>query len=372
MQDSDSRPPRDTIGATRHALESERIFSRTWAYAGLTSDIESSDDYLRIPVAGHDVIVQNLGGRPRAFINACSHRHSLIHTEPRGRRPLVCPYHGWAYDHEGIPTRIPSREEFPEVMANPKAFGLRSVALDCAGKFIFVKVEPGGPGLAEFLGEAANFLEKVSGSLVRPLDEFSTTMNCNWKIALENSLEGYHVPMVHRSTIAASDLFSSLDLSVDRNPPRPAADHSVAFDRVNQHWLRRWRRFSAQMGTWPFSFDHYVHQLVFPMLTVTSFLGYSFHIQRFHPDAHDATTVHSRIFASGFEGQTERGRRTAEILFSQNIEFTRQVFEEDRRACERVHAGMGQATAPAHFADVQEKRVADFRNTYRRLLGPLD
>ena len=367
MQNIDSEPPRNYVSPGRYSLEIEHLFSRAWVFAGLTGEVAKPDDFLRVPVAGSDVIVHNAGGTLRAFINACSHRHSLIHTEARGHRPLVCPYHGWAYDRNGAPTRIPAPKDFPQVTANPGAWSLKSVELDQAGQFLFVRITPGGPGLAEFLGETGAFLENVSGSLDRPLDEFRSTIHANWKLVIENSLEGYHVPMVHRSTLGANQQFSreAVDI-IDHLVP---SGHSFMTNGANARWLKRWQTHAAETGSWPFSFNHYVHRLVFPMLTVTSFLGYSFHIQRFHPDAHDATGVHSRIYASAFSGQTERGRRTMEAIFRENIDFTRRIFEEDRRACETTHAGVLQSSSPAVFGSTLEQRVADFRRTYLKALG---
>lgn len=350
------------VSAGRFTLETERLFTRQWMFAGLAGEIASADDYLRIPVAGHDVIIHNLAGELRAFINVCSHRHSLIHTEPRGHRPLVCPYHGWVYDRSGAPSRIPAPEDFPRIAANPSAYRLRAVELDRAGDFLFVRLSPGGPALAEFLGEAFEFLARVSGSLDRPLDEFHATINANWKLVIENSLEGYHVPMVHRNTLGANQQFSrnSEDITDHLVP----SGHSFMTNAANQRWLRRWQTYAADVGNWPFSFTHYVHRLVFPMLTVTSFLGYSFHIQRFHPESHNATSVHSRIYSSRHSGRSERGERTMDAIYRENIAFTRRIFEEDRRACETTHAGVLQAHSPAVFGNTLEQRVEHFRNTY--------
>ena len=362
MHDIASEPPCNYVSPARFSAETGRIFDRNWMFAGLACEIGAPDDFLRIPVADRDVIIHNIRGELRAFINSCSHRHSLIHTESHGHRPLVCPYHGWVYDLDGAPSRIPEKENFPQVIANPDAFRLKAVELDRAGEFLFVRIEPGGPSLADFLGEAGEFLSNVSGSLDRPLDEFRSTINANWKLVIENSLEGYHVPMVHRNTLGANQQFSrDTEDITDHLVP---SGHSFMTNRANARWLKRWQSYAADTGTWPFSFNHYVHRLVFPMLTVTSFLGYSFHIQRFHPDAHDRTSVHSRIYSSKHAGRTDRGVRTMEAIYRENIDFTRRIFEEDRRACETTHAGVLQSHSPAVFASTLEQRVAHFRSTY--------
>src|SRR4051812_48661991 len=117
--------PRHYCDADIFALERERIFSRSWIFAGLASEVSALNDYLRVQIAGKDVIVQNCSGTLRAFANVCSHRHSQIHEDSCGNRPLVCRYHGWRYDDNGIPMGIPGMENFPQVCARPKDFALQ-------------------------------------------------------------------------------------------------------------------------------------------------------------------------------------------------------------------------------------------------------
>ena len=183
--------------------ECEGLFAHNWIFAGLATDIPASNDFFRVPMFNRDVVVQNFHGEPHAFINSCSHRHSQIQHEIRGNRPLVCPYHGWAYDKRGVPTGIPRREEFPEVCANPEAYRLHSVDLERAGNFLFLRLGGDGADLREFLGEAHGFLESVSEGMDRSLDEVEASVGANWKLVIENSLEGYHVPLVHRNSLAA-------------------------------------------------------------------------------------------------------------------------------------------------------------------------
>ena len=344
--------------------ERAQLFGKEWIFAGLANELALNNDYIRVPHMGRDVIVQNCKGILRAFLNSCSHRHSQIHVQPRGNRPMVCPYHGWAYDDRGVPTGIPCREEFPDVCANPQAFRLHELELARAGQFIFLRESDGGADLRTFLGEAFMFLEQVSAALGETLDETFGTVRANWKIVIENSLEGYHVPLVHRGSLDAIAQLSREMGAVQDFLPR--SGHSYMHNKASASWLKRWTPMRQNIGSWPFEFDHYVHQLVFPILTVTSFLGYSFHIQRFHPDAVDSTTVHSRICASTFTNQTERGSRILANLFRENVDFTHRIFEEDRGACERVQAGSLSATRNSVLASKLEQRVADFRHTYDR------
>lgn len=355
---------RDQVSAASFERECAGLLASTWTYAGMADEVARHNDFLRLLVAGVDLLIQNFNGQLRAFINSCSHRHSLIHTEPHGNRALVCPYHGWAYDERGAPTGIPLRQEFPQVCADPDAWRLDPVELARAGDFLFVRLKTGGEPLESFLGDAFGFLEQVSAALDRTLDDFRSTIRANWKIVIENSLEGYHVPLVHRETLGRISQFSRERTDIiDHLVPQ---GHSYMTNLAHARWLARWQGYENDLGQWPFRFEHYVHRLVFPILTVTSFLGYSFHVQRFQPDAHDSTTVHSRIYSTRFSGQTERGARIIDTIYRENVDFTRRIFEEDRRACELTHAGSLQATRPSVLAASLEQRIADFRRTCAR------
>ena len=347
--------------------EQEGLFSGQWIYAGLSNRLRNHNDFIRVRLVKRDIIIQNLHGTLRAFLNICSHRYSTIHDQPCGNRSLTCPYHGWHYDAQGLPVGIPCKEDFPKVTADPHSYKLQDLELALAGDFIFLRANKGGDDLKSFLGDAFVFLEQVSAGLGELLDSQQSNIQANWKLVIENSLEGYHVPLVHRESLAKASQIQFSQEAIDSIDHFPETGHNYVHNAASKKWLHKWGKFQQDIGTWPFMFDHYVHRLVFPNLTVTSFLGYSFHIQSFNPDDVNSTTVHSSIYSSRFEGQTLRGQRIMQSIYNENVEFTHIIFEEDKLACERTHQGAAQAFRPSVLAESLEARVADFRATYHRL-----
>jgi choline monooxygenase len=361
--------PHHYVDQTHFDAERDRLFSRLWIYAGLRSEVAQPNDYLVVTVGGRSVIVQNCSGKLKAFINSCSHRHARIQEHARGHRRLVCPYHGWAYDDEGRPAGIPGRDNFPQVTAQPDRFALRRVDLDCAGQFIFVRIEPQGTPLRAFLGHVWDFLLRTSEGLHEEMDHFEDSLAANWKLAIENALEGYHVPMVHRGTLGAITQFSPKQDDVTDHMPVENG-HSYMTNKAETGWLERWKRYERALGHWPFNFDHYIHQLVFPNLTITSFMGYSFHIQRFQADAVGKTTVHSSIYSVKCDGQTPQGASIMKAVYEEGRRFTRKVFDEDKRVCELVQHGVRDAGRRAVLASVAEKRIAHFQRFYLAAMEP--
>ena len=362
-----SNKPLHYVSPEEFKKEQSHLFSRTWIFVGMANEIPDANDYVRTNISGRDIIVQNCGGTIRAFLNACSHRHARIHEAPCGNRKLICPYHGWSYDDKGVPTGIPAKDNFPDVCANPTQFALRQFEVAQAGHFMFVRLSPGGPDLKSHLGHAHEFLVNASAGLNRNMDEFQGTIAANWKVVIENALEGYHVGMVHRATLGAIRQLSARKQDIVDHLPSDSG-HSYMINRANEEWLGKWRRYEHALGRWPFKFDHYVHQLIFPNLTVTSFMGYSFHIQHFQPDAVGRTTVRSRIYSVHCEDQNAKGESIMRTVYDEGRRFTRKVFGEDQRVCELTYLGIQDADRPAILADHLEKRIAHFQQAYRKAM----
>ena len=355
--------------ATVFEAEQGQLFARTWLFAGLLNEIGSEGSYLRIRLAGRDLLLRNHEGNIRAFANVCSHRHAQLCSIRQGRGALRCPYHGWVYNAEGIPVGMPFKEQFPEVLANPSAFRQPEYDVGIAGAFVFVRFQTGSLSLKEHLGDLAfAFLSRVSVSSGPALDSFERSVPANWKTVVENALEGYHVPIVHPRTLGAADGMATGYDAVVENFDSPR--HSYMTKLAEPDWLQKWQRKAKQIGKWPFRFDHYIHYLIFPNLTVTSFLGYSFHVQRFDPLALDSTSVESRILASTFDGQTEVGRRMMEHIYREGIDFTHRVFDEDAAICAAVNTGLRQASAKAILAKEYELRVLHFQRAYQGSMAP--
>ena len=349
-------------------VERRTLFGAAWVFAAMRSEVALDGDFVRVALAGSELIVRNSRGVVRAFANVCSHRHSRLCLEPRGNGPMRCPYHGWVYSHEGIPVGIPFKDQFPQVLADPAGFRLQEHVTDCIGDFIFVRMAAEGVSLVEYLGATAlAFLQGVSSGAGDLLDEFAKEVPANWKIVVENSLEGYHVPVVHSRTLGAADGMAAGYEAVNEDFASPR--HSSMTKRAEAGWLGKWSRMSRAIGDWPFRFDHYIHYLIFPNLTITSFLGYSFHVQRFDPLNHLATQVHSRILSSRFSGQTEAGRRMIAKMHADGIDFTHRVFAEDLTVCASVQSGMSQAARPALLAADHERRVLHFQQAYLAALA---
>jgi carnitine monooxygenase subunit len=182
-------------------LEYDRIFHRTWQYAGVADDATEPGGYFtsragRIPV----VVVRGRDGELRAFANVCRHRGHEVVSGCGRRETLQCPYHAWTYDLDGTLRAAPRSDR--EDGFDRGEWGLRRLRVDTLGRLVFVNADPAAPPLAEFLGDLPRDLLEAG----LDIDSFEyrgrsreLVIDANWKIVVENFLECYHCPVAHKS-----------------------------------------------------------------------------------------------------------------------------------------------------------------------------
>jgi phenylpropionate dioxygenase-like ring-hydroxylating dioxygenase large terminal subunit len=179
-------------------LESERIFARTWQYAGRADRVAKPGDFFtcfagQIPI----VVVRDTEGVLRGFVNVCRHRGHLIASGDGNRKSLQCPYHAWTYDLDGTLRKAPRSEREPDF--DMKGFSMLQVATEAWGPLVFVNPDPEAGPLADALGPlpghvAASGLE-LDRLRFRVRNDWE--IECDWKIAIENYLECYHCAVAH-------------------------------------------------------------------------------------------------------------------------------------------------------------------------------
>lgn len=191
-------------------MEHETWLDRTWMMAGRAHDIPEPGDM--VPVHGQPFfLVRGKDRVIRAFHNACRHRgHELVSEPCSKRRRIVCPYHKWTYDLDGRLMATPyfaggRDEKHPDL--NYDEYGLKPVRCELWENWIMINVDGNAGPLEEFVHPLAELYSDVDFSNLKHLTTVSKLpLPVNWKIATENNIEPYHVPMVHTETAAGQPL----------------------------------------------------------------------------------------------------------------------------------------------------------------------
>jgi phenylpropionate dioxygenase-like ring-hydroxylating dioxygenase large terminal subunit len=145
--------------------------------------------------------VRDRDGRARVFRNACRHRGVSLVEGSGCSRVLVCPYHGWTYRLDGSLAHVPHDDGFPDLDTSSR--GLVEVAsTEVDGLIVIDGVEPGADTPASAMAaltDGSPWRDKLVPA-TRLLDVRARVGAMNWKVLVEQFLEGYHIRSTHRET----------------------------------------------------------------------------------------------------------------------------------------------------------------------------
>ena len=336
--------------------EKEQIFSKIWQFACFDDELMNDGDYITLELFGLSIVLRNFSGAIKAFQNVCLHRFSKICIEKHGNGPLKCPYHGWTYNHNGEPYAIPGRK----LLQNDDVNQARLKHFDVAkiGKFVFIRLSPEGLPLDKFINaETRDLLHTVSEAIGEKIDTNIMTVDANWKINIENTLEDYHVRNVHPeslwkvgindSTFTCSAYHSSTTMKFELKLNSSSVISKVYADR-------------------PWHIEDYFHQLIFPNLTIASAFGATISIQQFLPLSNSSTQFISHVFST----RLPKKDHPVVTAFNDNVvTFNRKVFLEDKQICESVQKGIQQMDDAQGYLTGLEERVWFFEHTYMNFLS---
>ncbi len=245
---SETIPSAWYVDADFHAFDRKVVLERSWQYVGPASRVAEPGTFVSDIVAGNPVVaVRDRAGRLRAFYNVCKHRGGPLVTTPCGAaRMLQCQYHGWTYRLDGMLRGVP-RFDRTELF-DKRDYGLTEIAVGIWEGLLFVCLRPDetppladimqgireritgvdpaarvpAPGAADVLapGAAADYTsrempakEKSAPESLAPESQAPNALydlasftyaardvyavKANWKVYVDNYLEGYHLPLVH-------------------------------------------------------------------------------------------------------------------------------------------------------------------------------
>src|SRR2546423_596515 len=189
-------------------LEQETVFSRSWQVAARADQFNKHGDYVTTEIAGEPiVIVRGSDDEVRGFFNVCRHHAAAVMTDAEGHaNQMRCPYHGWTYSLEG---ELKGTPDFNDVCGFDRLEnGLLPVEIASWEKWIFARLANNSTqSLEDFLGhDLIDQIQAIGPNNLRWFERRRYTLNCNWKVFVDNYLDGgYHVPHLHKGLDSVLD-----------------------------------------------------------------------------------------------------------------------------------------------------------------------
>jgi phenylpropionate dioxygenase-like ring-hydroxylating dioxygenase large terminal subunit len=334
-------------------VEMARLIRPSWQIVCHANEIAEAGEWRTLEILGESILViRGDDGTARAFANVCRHRGSrLVDGEAGCAKRLTCPYHAWTYASDGRLVGVPQREDYPGL--DPASLGLAPVALENWRGFLFVRLEGGGPSVAEMMAphesEVAPHrfedLQAIGRITMRPRD-------VNWKNVADNYSDGLHIKVAHPglTRLFGGDYRIEAGAHVDRMSgelvERPSSNLS---ERAYQALLpaeagRTWLYFKL----WPnVAIDIYPDQVDF---------------MHFVPVGPTRTMIREVSYALPGAG---RAMRAARYL---NWRINRRVNDEDTALIRRVQQGMASSLYAPGPLGRSEVCLRSFARKLRRLI----
>jgi choline monooxygenase len=322
--------------------ENRRVFGTTWQLAGRAEQVAEAGQFFTATLADEPLlIVRGNDGELRAMSNVCRHRAGPI-AEGEGKRPVLqCRYHGWTYALDGQLLKTP---EFDGVEGFDRAgCTLPRFRAEVWNGLVFVCLDPAAPPLADFLGELVSMLARRDYRGFRLAERKEWLLDCNWKVYVDNYLEGYHIPIVHPGLFREIDYPSyrtetrgnfSIQIAPLKRPDRIAS--SASDDEVDYFWLFP----NLMLNVYPDNFSTNLIVPAGPNRTLTIFEWFF----------KDPDAVRARIADT--------------VAFSDEIQL------EDIHICEAVQRGLRSTTYESgRYSPQMENGVHHFHQLYVRAMG---
>ena len=320
---SASTPPSEWYTDARILAEENRhVFGRTWQLAGRTEQVAQPGQYFTATVGDEPVVVvRGADERLRAFSNVCRHRAGPVATGAgHCRGAFKCGYHGWSYALDG---RLVGTPEFEGVEDwSKEANGLPEFSVETWGALVFVNPDRDCAPLADTLEDIPARVARVFKSDLSEMQLAARKdwyMDCNWKVYVDNYLEGYHIPVVHPSLnreidYAKYETETRRFYSIQHSPIREVEDARLRRGETSDEPEAQfyWIFPNLMLNVYP---DNYSTNLIVPL------------------GAERTLTVFEWYFRDAENQEVqERVRRT--------IDFSDEIQIEDIRICEDVQRGL--------------------------------
>lgn len=187
--------------------ELKQIFGRAWNFMCHESQLAKPGSFLMNYIGEDEVIVvRDRKEQINVLLNTCPHRgNTVCRAELGTTKSFFCSYHGWNYDLDGRLIAIPGEDTFYRNEIDKTEWGLTAAAkVESYRGFVFATLDSDAPPLNEYLGWVGKLgidFMLVDGDIEFLDGIHKNRVQCNWKIAVDNLYDWYHVNVSHGSAM---------------------------------------------------------------------------------------------------------------------------------------------------------------------------
>jgi len=327
------------------ALEKEHIFKKEWQLIGHVDQLREPGSYLTRIIGGNPLIFVRDEGledewQIRGFYNVCKHRGGPLCVKRGTRSVLQCAYHGWTYKMDGTLRGVP---QFAHVdLFDKDDFGLEPVRTEVWEGLIFATLAKESKPLDEIVAGIAERISPISLRDMKFHQRISYTIACNWKVYVDNYLEGYHIPIVH------PELAKLLD-------------YSQYVTELGEWYSLQYSPFSSASADNPYQAEDgkAFYYFVYPNFMFNILPG-RMQLNIVEPKGVSECVVHFDYYYTDLEKAASTGLIESDLAYSEEIQ------REDIEVCEAVQLGLGSdAYERGRYSVQRESGVWHFHDRIR-------
>jgi choline monooxygenase len=323
------------------AHEKEKIFYNKWTAIGVGTSIPKIGDakpynLLGIPL----ILIRDKNMDVRVFHNVCSHRgFKLLDKTCKLKNVIRCPYHSWAYDFNGQLVATPhigGLNNHKSTNFNKTKSNLKEVKTKLWMDIVFVNINSNELDFDQYIKPLeerwSKFINKDDQKLIVKSDDygyFSLEVKTNWKFAIENYCESYHLPTIHPELNKISNINDHYH--IQGLPNRFAGQGSKKYDQIVKG-----NKIFDTFPNWEKSMlknSEYI--ALFPNVMIGLHVDH-FYVFWLEPLAMNKTKEHMQMYYVGEE--SANGEQLKEMR-KQNLKFWKDVMLEDINVVEGMQEG---------------------------------